>query len=269
MNFEAIVHSLGTWGYLDTHATVNLIRRTWTEKAEVFRHAVRRFKERWGDKYNLSGDDHLDDATVALMDRRFCHCPDEPQAVGEGLRRWGTSNITWRDTGVRVGSLSFAQAMQFTIEQIARACNLKISLATSAGFANIVSGSRRIDGPGRVLAQAYLPGYPSGPRVQLSQEYDTSETNLSQHSFDLVTLHETCHSAGLDHDNTDEIALLDPFLNPALKGLQPADIRQLQARYGPPVTAPPDDPPESEVVTLKVSGQNLVLEIPGYRVTKL
>lgn len=280
MNFPDIVRSLGAWGYLNAQAIGNLLVNVWKEDGDVFKGAVRTFKERWGDKYGLPSGDHLDDDTVQLMSRRFCHCPDV-MAVGEGLRRWGGNRITWRNAGVRVGSLSFMQAMDFTIKDIGKACNLTIVPVNSGG--NLVSTSRRIDGPGRVLAQAYLPGFPTRLNGRLSQEYDTSETALSQHAFNLVTDHETGHSCGLEHDNTSEVALMDPFLNEALDGLQPADVRQFQLRYGPPVKPEPPTPPpqppvppvpepepgDKQVIQFELAGRDIEIRIDGYRVTKL
>lgn len=259
MKFATIIQLLAAWGYLDNAGLVKLLWNIWKEHGPEFREAVRRFKERWGAKYNLPGEARLDDPTLALMARRFCHVADDVQAVGEGYRRWGGNTITWRDAGVRVGSLSFPAAMDFTIAQVAAACNLAITKAS--GNANIVSQAARIDGPGNTLAYAYLPGSPSPLTASLGQTYDVSEAALTQHAFNLVALHETGHSCGLDHDNTSEVCLMDPYLNADLAGLQPGDVRQFVLRYGPPPTVP--SPPGSPVETriIRVSGRDLHIEV--------
>lgn len=251
MKFQTIVQLLGLWGYLDNGGVISLVWGIWKEHGPEFKEALRRFKERWGAKFNLSNDVHLDAATIQLMARRFCHLPDDVLAVGEGLRRWNGNAISWRDAGVRVGQLDFSAAMDFTKAQIEQACNLQINKVTSGG--NVVSSSGRIDGPGSILAYAYLPGFPSSLGDTLTQTYDVAETALSQHEFNLVACHESGHSCGLDHDTGPEICLMDPYLNSSLTGLQPGDVRQFQARYGPPKNATPD----LTTIILKISGRDL------------
>lgn len=272
LHFTDIVTMLGAWGYLNVTETANFLLGEWKDTDPILKDAVRRFKERWADKYRLPKDDHLDDATIELMSRRFCNHPDilpqalGDQAIGEGLRRWAGNRITWFDRQVQVGNFSMALAMDFTIEQTAKACNLNIAKATTPAC-NIQATSKRLDGPGKVLAQAWLPNAPSQLSEMKMQEFDTSETALGQKSFSLVVLHETGHSMGLDHDSSSEVAVMDPYLNPALVGWLPPDVAQLQKRYGPPVASPPPPPTPTDELIIRV--KDGVPTIDGYRVTKL
>lgn len=233
--YEEAVHMLGAWGYLTANNVANLLVAKTGDDALLG--AIIEFKARWGGKYGLSTDDKLDEETAKLMKRRFCNCPDEPLSIDGNLRRWDGCRIGWC-SDVRVGTLDFLAAQQFTRDQTSAACGLRLEIRGSGGGrCNIVSDERAIDGPGGVLAQAYLPGFPSSAATaQLMQEYDTGEAGrLNQHAFNIVTLHETGHSLGLDHDSDPSVvAVMDPFLNESLTGWLQPDIAELQARYGAP-----------------------------------
>lgn len=241
MDYPEAVRMLGVWGYLSTNELANLLIKRSSDY--LIRRAVSQFKARWGEKYELSGDDHLDEKTAGLMRRRFCNCSDEPQSIGEGLRRWDANRLGWGGD-VRVGTLSFTTAQQFTRDQVASACNMDLVIRRTN--LNISADERFIDGPGQVLAQAFLPRRPSAATDRLTQEFDTSESRLSQHAFNIVVLHETGHSLGLDHDASSAVAVMDPFLNESLTGWLAPDIRELQMRYGPPTNGgpPPSSPDE-------------------------
>lgn len=266
-----ILIRLASWSYLRLTDAVQAAESGAKESDPILKAAIARFKERWGAKYDLPTGDHVDDATLELMERRFCQCSDyEPEQVGGNLRRWAGRMVTWRDRGVQVGNLSFQEAMKFTANQTAAVCGMQLVIVGS-GNANIEAFSKTIDGKGGTLAQAYLPGYPSSSSARLTQEYDTAEGGLGQRAFNMVALHETGHSLGLSHDNTREIAVMDPFLNKSLNGWQPADIRELVARYDGPESnpTPQPQPPGDEETTMAITGSFSKIVIPGYRVTKL
>lgn len=276
MNTIDILIRLASWSYLRLTDAVTAAESGAKETDPLLKAAVGRFKERWGAKYDLPVGDCLDNETVALMERRFCQCSDsEPEQVGGNLRRWASRLVTWRDRGVQVGNLNFQEAMKFTANATAKVCGMQLTIVGGAGSPNIESFSKPLDGKGGTLAQAYLPGYPSSSSARLTQEYDTAEGGLGQHAFNMVCLHETGHSLGLSHDNTRDVAVMDPFLNASLREWQPADIRELVARYGEPevnTTPQPTPTPGNNgqaEKTLAITGTFSKIVIPGYRVTKL
>lgn len=249
MSYELAVHKLGAWGYIDSNNVANLLIKNTSEDA--LKGAIVEFKSRWGAKYGLSKDDSLDEKTAELMNRRFCDCRDGPLSVAGNVRRWDSNRLTWCGS-VTVGSLSFLTAQQFTRDETARVCGMRLTISgPSGGLCNILSDEGDIDGPGGTLARAFLPGFPSsGATTQLTQEFDTGEAGgLDQDGFNIVTLHETGHSLGLDHnpDNDGVVAVMDPFFNPSLTGWLPADVEELQLRYGPPGSAGPDTGPGNPV----------------------
>ncbi len=240
---DEAIHMLGTWGYLSANSVAGLLRGT--SKDDLLQGAIVEFKARWGGKYKLSSDDALDEGTAALMKRRFCNCPDDPQAVSASLRRWDSNRVTWCGD-VRVGNHDFPAAQRFTRDETAAACAMQLVIrGTGAGRCNIQADEGDIDGPGGILAQAFLPGFPSSTATDsLGQEYDTADAGLSANAFQIVVLHETGHSLGLSHDeDPNQVAVMDPFLNESLTGWLPPDVAELQARYGAPgADGPGDDP---------------------------
>ncbi len=92
-----------------------------------------------------------------------------------------------------------------------------------------------IDGPSNVLARAFFPG-PGGTASQSATRgdmvFDSGETTFwTPSSFFLVAAHEIGHSIGLNHEQIN-LALMNPFFNSALSGLQTDDINGARAIYG-------------------------------------
>ena len=85
-----------------------------------------------------------------------------------------------------------------------------------------------------VLAKAFYPFYtyfPGGGDIV----FDNGNTSFfsNENNFFLTALHEIGHAIGLGHEDTSEvIAVMDPFINTSLTGLQPDDIAGIQAVYG-------------------------------------
>ncbi len=227
---------MASWGYLNTDEAFDILEATDVAAQTVkgrhedpVRRAIATFKDRWGTKYKLSGGDDLDPDTQELINRRFCNCSDF-LSIDQTLRRWNSPRITWAGAAT-INGLSWTEAQRFTQEQVAAACKVRL-ITGVGGRVNLQTRPARIDGQGGTLARAWLPQTPSNVAEHtLVQEYDTAET-FDQHAFNLTVAHETGHNLGLLHDEGDEIALMDPFLNTQLTGYQPADQRQYVLRYG-------------------------------------
>jgi hypothetical protein len=101
------------------------------------------------------------------------------------------------------------------------------------------------DGPSGTLAHAFYP--PSnGTSAAGDIHFDSQETwscNNSGINIGVVALHEIGHSLGLAHENTGTVAVMDPYYNPSLSGLQADDVNGAASIYGPAslVAAPLND----------------------------
>lgn len=269
--YKLILSKLVKWGYLAIEDAL----RSDGPASKIFTDALIRYKERWA-KYGVAGAnmESITDDVLHLMERRFCSCPDVLPIGGGSLRGWTTTKLTWFDKGVQVGNLSFGLAQKFTIDRTAEVCGMRMA-AVNTPQSNIISYSKYLDGRGKALAQAQLPNPGTGPSTQLFQEYDYSETNLSQHAFNMVVLHETGHTLGLSHDSDSrEVEVMDPYLNATLTRWQPKDIENLVNRYGSPSTPTPspgvpDGNTGGDELVIKITGDVSQISIPGYRVSKI
>lgn len=273
LTYRLVLSKLVRWGYLIAEDALKAHAEG--ESSSIFTEALIKFKERWH-KYGIadSGEmEKLTEDTLQLMGRRFCNCPDVMPYGGGGLRKWDTKQLTWYDKGVKVGNLSFSHGQKFTVEEVARVCGMRLVMSTDPN-SNIVSYSKYLDGRGGALAQAELPNPGTSARTQLVQEYDYSESNMSQRAFDITILHETGHTLGLSHDSDPgAVEVMDPFLNASLNGWQPADIKQLVMRYDTPATTPLPPPGsgggEQGKTLITIVGNVEDIVIDGYRISKL
>jgi Ca2+-binding RTX toxin-like protein len=104
--------------------------------------------------------------------------------------------------------------------------------AVGAGtFADIRISGVSIDGPSNILAETFFPGQGA---ISGEMVIDTGDASFfNSHSFFLVATHELGHAIGLDHEPTNvATAIMNPFYNGSLNGLQPDDIAGAQAIYG-------------------------------------
>lgn len=237
-----LIENLRKWGYLSFNVP----------GPETLEKALATYQARYGLPTTGRGDEE----TLHLMSRRFCGCADSFAVLEAGaLPSWPHREVTFASS-LQLRQLDL-QAQRDAIlgevlAEINRHCGLSMRLAQSG--ANIVqSGAtarsdRQLDGAGGTLAYAYLPSRNTQAKGQLRQVIDLDE-RWGRHMLFLTVLHETCHNLGLGHNEDSQVAVLDPHLNLDLKGLQPWDIAQLVARYGPPVAVPtppvPPAPPSS------------------------
>jgi len=135
----------------------------------------------------------------------------------------------------------------------------------------ILAASGPIDGAGGTLAWSELAnGQEGGARATINQKYDSRESWKVQIALgkppasgidpSLVIMHETLHALGIPHING-EVAVMNPTYNAALTKLQPADIRELVARYGEPAQqpTPPPSPPSAGVERYEITGKEIVI----------
>ena len=244
---QEVNHKLHQWGYLDPNTALHLGRTPscFPERRES---AIHEFQTRW-QKYGLKPTGELDDHTINLMKKRFCDCSDAPMGLGEGLRRWNSTYLNWTHNVSYISGHPFPGLQRFVRDETGRVCAMRLTLNRTDRQVNLRSITTFLDGPGGVLGQAWLPGYPSNTLTDtLSQEFDNSETNLTLNMAKILVLHEIWHSLGLGHDESPEIAVMDPYLNAGITEAQPPDIKELINRYGRPDDAPIPEPPPTNPI---------------------
>lgn len=203
------------------------------------------------DFYGLQVDDFCGPVTLAAMDRPRCGVQDFGIAADckwskRALKYWNgrggfslfhkemskkQSRVLSTDL-IDAGFARWARVLPgFTFERSrdAAACDMWIG-----------GGSGRkhgFDGPGRVLAWAYMP---CGPDGKLESRFDMAERftrdTSKRHDPQLVLawsvwLHELGHLLGLDHSSNPN-DIMAPYYNPDSLDLQPGDVRRIQKLYG-------------------------------------
>jgi hypothetical protein len=156
---------------------------------------------------------------------------------------------------VAISSLPNAQACFITDIQTAFAAwqavsNIKFVQVADSGSAfnalgatgDIRIGAHTFDGVSGTLAHAYFPP-PNGNSAAGDIHFDSAENwrcNNTGTDIGVVALHEIGHSIGLNHENTNTIAVMDPYYNANLAGLQSDDINGASMIYGVALlSAPP------------------------------
>jgi len=208
---------------------------------------------------------------------RFCGLPDVmTEQLGENVCKWNTKDPSTGETVVYWTIVSYLS--RFSKDQLKAAyesawaswadvCGLRPVYVEDPARAMVLMGTRSIDRAGGVLAESELP---CGNVRLCRQWYDTNEPwvfsdNAVQGQVDIgrVARHEIGHVLGINHGPGGN--LMAPAYSQSITQPQAWDIDQGRTRYGPPVTILPP-PPLGEIV-IKIRGS--IIEIPGYRVTKL
>ncbi|HSK65491.1 MAG TPA: matrixin family metalloprotease, partial [Anaerolineales bacterium] len=175
--------------------------------------------------------------------------------MGNGLNLSAEPNSSGYGSSVAISSLPGFQACFITDIQNAFAAwqavaSIQFVQVNDSGSAfnasgatgDIRIGAHTFDGPSGVLAHAYYPP-PNGASAAGDMHFDRQENwtcNTSGIDIGVVALHEIGHSLGLDHEHN-TLAVMNPYYNPGLAGLQSDDINGAAAIYGGPValSAPP------------------------------
>lgn len=213
---------------------------------------------------------HLDADTVAEMDKPRCGCVDvltisEP---GELPAIWRKRSLTWKvrnylPTGILAQSVQddvFAEAFGGK-GSWAEFLDLTFTRVGADAGADITVFASRIDGPGRVLAQAQLANGMDSPlwlQLDASEERWSTLQGSREANIEGVLEHELGHNLGFQH-NPSSRALMYAYANSGIVDPQPEDIevalRMGYSRRSVPVPPPvPPTPPTSGHVTLAFDG---------------
>ena len=126
-----------------------------------------------------------------------------------GDRYWDAKQLSWQTVTYRYPRANMRLAQNQTIEKVHRYFKLEIVPVRSG--ANIQWAFGRIDGRHGILAQAELPGTPSGDWEQRAGLFDTAE-NPGQLQANATCDHEFLHNLGWLH-NDDEPSIMNSTLN--------------------------------------------------------
>ena len=227
--------------------------------------------------FGLPATGHLDAKSVRAMEAQRCGMPDlvrEDQPAGVEymkVKAFAEANLArWTKTGLTYYVDSYVGGLPQTAQDgiIAAAfadwtavCNLGVTRASTPQADIIIQADRgnrsNFDGPGGVLAWAYLP---DGRDNQLLMKFDLDETWTADPAargvlMKNVATHEIGHLLGLDHSRV-QAALMAPYYAVGVGTPQANDdIPRIQARYGTRQGPPqPPPPPPAAGRTLTVSG---------------
>lgn len=203
----------------------------------------------------------------------FCSLPTALSVVAQQTQaRWPQKRIGWTILRLFPGVTADVQrrACEDAFTAWAAVCGVEPYFEATAANALILIGTRGIDGPGGVLAESQLP---NGTLRPVQQWYDSERWVVAADpppgTIDLlrVLMHEIGHALGIGHIESGN--LLQPTYSLRIRAPQAGDVREAQARYGPPAKTPPPPPGSaSDVLTIQVRGKDLDIQIPGYEVTK-
>lgn len=268
--FGYLVHALADWDDI---------------KLPDITRAVKQFQGVFG----LARNGQLCSKTIRAMEAPRCGCPDVSRAHHlqyRAVQKWARAMLpAWKKRGLVYAIADYLPSLaQSDVDLVVASAfaawtqlgNVDVAQTKDPTKSDIVistgEGPRsNFDGPGGVLAWAYMP---DGNDQQLTMKFDLSETwVLGPNDRGIILLnvatHEFGHLFGLDHSVV-QSALMAPYYNAATATPQANDdIPRFQTRYGvrsglpAPTPAPtptptpsptPVPPPASSKVGIAISG---------------
>lgn len=207
----------------------------------------------------------VDEPTLeALTAIRACSLPDY-MPLGESLGAWPDPHIHWgfannwrQDMATVQAAFEWAGAKWSKASKGAVKFTFCDTAFPSGARSMMLVETGNIDGASGTLAWSELANNRDG---QKKQKYDSSENwqfavltgKVTQLAIELclTAMHEIGHFLGIPHIGGEK-AVMNAMYNPALLELQPADIRELLARY----PGGSDDTPTTPVreFTIRVVG---------------
>lgn len=184
------------------------------------------------------------DETAPIVAGTVRFCGNSEQMMSEARKRayqWRNKRkLAYFLASQVVGVTEFSKTCQEAYNKISAVCGLSFEPAASLNVADIVIYTRKIDGPGGVLAEHELPpGNDQQIRgwIDKSDSYTNTIPPGNKILFPAVFLHESLHGCGLPHTNVPN-SLMNPFYDPAIYNLTAWEIEQLKSLYGEPIVGP-------------------------------
>lgn len=234
--------------------------------------------------FNLVPDGQAGPKTMrAMLTTSRCGCPDivRPhhtefmrlqEAAAAKLAEWTKRSLTYFINGYVSGIAPDVQKgiVAQAFKSWTDLANIQIQPLSSAGgqpdlVVDVGKGAtQQFDGPGGVLAWAYMP---DGNDQQLYMRFDLAETWINdpaQRGILMlnVAAHEFGHLLGLSHSKVNT-ALMAPYYNPGIASPQANDdIPRVQARYGAALGSAGSTPPPSGTSTVTILGAIQSITVP-------
>lgn len=257
--------------------------------SELTEDVVKMATESFQSRYGIDPDGVIGPQTLRAMSQPRCGCKDVEHLVENASQpnKWGLKHLKLYIEDYIPGLTK--DEMETIIKDVFARTSKIIDLtfeitkkSSQAQFVIRVSGDPReeLGSPSGVLAFQYLPPRYNYTGPALEGVFDSAEKWIGDRAgngirFRNVFTHEVIgHGLGLSHSKI-KTALLAPFYDPNVPFLvSPDDIERLVALYGKakdqPTNPEPPVPPvgEDETVTMSITGKDLRINIPGWRVFK-